>query len=350
MQAKFNRKQWKDGIKKRQQASHDTKEDSGMYKSIFKDEIPKSKFWKPTEGEHQVNIIPYLAGKHDPKIAEGEPTYLLDVWVFTNVGANEGNYVALARNYDLPDPRAEYQSELKQDPEYDEELVKSLYPKRRVVYNVEVLDSPQEQAKGIQLFEVPHFSFEKPLLERSKLPKGGGFVYFADADEGKTVSFEIKKGTYTNKTTGKTGKKMDYISFQFIDRKPLSDELLKSAYQLDEIIHIPEYDELKAASFGTGVVTEQTEQEQPEQTSESDVQDPEPIEEQQQEFPADICPLDQNYGEDFDKFQECDVCEVRIACQAKQAELHPPVTKKLTPKPKEATAPTAAPIRRRPGR
>ncbi len=340
MNPKFNRKQWKDGIKKRQQESYSHRDDSGKFKSIFLETIPKSKFWKPTEGEHQINIIPYLAGKHDPKVPEGQQTYLLDIWVFGGIGNNEDNFVALARNYDLPDPIAECQKEMRQDPDHDDDAVKLLSPKRRAIYNVEVLDNPKEQAKGIQLFDASHFSFEKPLTERSKLPLGGGFVYFADADEGQIVSFEAKKGSFTNKATGKVITKLDYVSFQFIPRTtPISDELLQSTHCLDEIIKIPTYDELKAAFYQEPVQDEKT-------TIQDGKSEPEDVPEPP--LPADTCPLDQKFGEDFDNFQECDDCAVRDDCKAKKDEIEE--AKKPVPKEKPTPKTAPSPIRRRPGR
>ena len=350
---KFARSKWKEGLKKRQQESFDKRDDSGKYKSYFIDAIGKDKFWKPTVGEHQINIIPFIAGKNNPNVKEGEPTYLLDLWVHTGIGVNEDNYICPARNFDQPCPICEHQAELRKEEDYDEELVKSINPKRRAVYNVEVLDSVKEQNKGIQLLEVSHFSFEKPLMERSKLPKGGGFVYFADVDDGQVVSFEVKESAFTTKgAKPRTIKKNDFLSFQFIPRDaPISDELLAKSFVLDEIIVIPEYEALYEAFYqeSSGRTAkpeekEQERQEEEEQEKESDVEDP--------EIPGDTCPVEQTFGEDYDKFNECDDCINRDACGAKKAEIEEAKKPKVTtkPTPKGTTSTPSSPIRKRPGR
>jgi hypothetical protein len=347
MSPKFNRKAWKEGIKKRQQDSFNQREDTGKFKPIFLETISRDKFWKPIEGEHQINIIPFIAGKNNPNVKEGEPTYVLDIWVHSGIGVNEDNYVCPARNYDLPCPICEQQNELRKDPDYDEDLVKSLSPKRRVVYNIECLDSPKEQNKGIQIFEVSHFSFEKPLMERSKLPKGGGFVYFADVDDGQIVSFDAKKGSFTPKGK-KTITKLDYVSFQFIPRdSPISDELLSKTFCLDEIIKIPTYEELSEAFFQESKPELEKEEKESESKEKEEENKEEPGDIPEPEVPEGTCPLDQKFGEDFDNFQECDDCPVRDSCKEKKNELSAP--KKPTPKEKEKPT-EKPPIRRRPGR
>lgn len=350
---KFNRAKWKEGIKKRQQESYEKREDSGKFRSIFIDPIGRDKFWKPTVGEHQINIIPFIAGKNNPNTPEGDPSYVLDIWVHSGVGVNEDQYVCPARNFDQPCPICEHQTELRKEPDYDEDYVKSLSPKRRVVYNIEVLDSPKEQNKGVQLFEVSHFSFEKPLMERSKLPKGGGYVYFADVDDGQIVSFDVKEAPFTTKgPKPKTIKKMDYVSFQFIPRdSPIPDDLLTKTHCLDEIVKIPTYDELYEAFF-----QESKEKHVEEEKEElNDVPEPEMEDAPEQETPGvaeDECPVAQIFGADFDKFNECDTCINREECAAKKLEIDEAKKTKVTAKPSATPkgGATTSPLRRRPGR
>lgn len=335
---KMDRKAWREGLKKRQKDSYDKREDSGKYKSIFISNISRDKFWRPSVGEHQINIIPYKAGKNDPNADEKEPVYLLDIWVHNRIGVNDDNYVCPSRNYGEPCPMCEHQEALRQEDDYDEETVKQLEPKRRVVYNIECLDSPKEQTKGVQIFEVAHFSFEKPLTEQSKLPKGGGFVYFADPDDGKVVSFEAKSGSFTRKVgnTSSIQKKTDYISFQFIDRdEPISDELLEKAYILDEIISRPTYEELYEAYYQESFESKKTNKEL---TDEDDI--PFDLGDSKK-----VCPIGQNIGEEFDQYEECDACNIKELCRSiYQDELN----KKEEIIEEEEQKPT--PRRKRPGR
>lgn len=311
----IDRKKWREELKKRQKESYDKREDTGKFKPIFIDGISRDKFWRPAVGEHQINIIPYKAGKNDPNADEGTPVYLLDIWVHGGVGVNDDNYVCLSRNYGEDCPICNHQEALRQEDDYDEDLVKSLTPKRRVVYNIECLSSPKEQAKGIQIFEIAHFSFEKPLTEQSKLPKGGGFVYFADPDEGKIISFEAKAGTFTKKVGDKSTvqKKTDYISFQFLDRdEVISDELLSKAYILDEIVKKPTYDEVYKAYFQESPETENDVKE--EENDDVPFEFPKSNIPKKKEAQEAICPIGLNIGADYDQYEECDSCKNKDLC------------------------------------
>lgn len=228
----------------RLQESYNSKDGSGKFKSIFnKGNVGNTPFWKCSEDEHFINIIPYVAGKLNPNVKEGKPAYNLDIYVHQKVGINEDSYVCLARSFGKKCPICDEQNELRKQDDYDEKYVKSLTPKRRVVYNIEVLDSEKETKKGIQLWEVSHWLFEKELAELAKKPKGGGFVLFADPDEGKTICFR-KKGSGPTST--------EYKAFQFMDRdEPITDAVLDAAMCLDELIHIPTYEEVKNAFYGT---------------------------------------------------------------------------------------------------
>lgn len=42
---------------------------------------PSVPLWIADKGEHRLNILPYLSGPYDPKVSEGQPTYVLDVYV-----------------------------------------------------------------------------------------------------------------------------------------------------------------------------------------------------------------------------------------------------------------------------
>lgn len=244
MKPSERRKQMKEEMASRVQESYNSKDGSGKYKSIFvKDAVGNVPFWKCSEDEHFINIIPYIAGSQNPNVKEGKLAYNLDIQVHRKVGVNEDSYICLARTFGRKCPICEEQTELRKQDDYDEKYVKSLNPTRRVIYNIEVLDSDKEQKKGIQLFEVSHWLFEKELAELAKKPKGGGFVLFSDPDDGKTVFFRKKGNGPTN---------TEYKAFKFEDRtEPISDDILDAALCLDELIHIPTYEEVKNAFYGT---------------------------------------------------------------------------------------------------
>lgn len=345
----------KEDMAKRIQESYDSKDSSGKFKSIFnKAALGSTPIWKCSEDEHFINIIPYIAGKKNPNIKEGKAGYNLDYYVHRKVGMNEDTYICLSRTFSLACPICEEQARLRKSDDFDEAFVKTLNPSRRVMYNIHCIDSEKEARKGIQIFEVSHWLFEKELAELAKKPRGGGFVLFQDPDEGKTVCFRKKGNGPTN---------TEYKGFQFEDRpEPIAEDILEAALCLDALIHIPTYDEVKKAFFGM-----------PEDDDYED--DPEPPKRQEEPEPPKAKPFKcpGTRPDDFGELDECDDCPESEACHqefceseeedgptvAPEPEPEPPkqpatprraaVAKpEPTPEPVAETAPVAR-VRRRPG-
>lgn len=284
---------YKEAIKRRQEMSFNKKDDTGMFKSIYKPEIKKELFFKCTEGDHAINIIPYRAGANDPSVPEGTITYCCDIYVHNGVGPNKDNYICMKRTYAKGDcPVCDYQEELRSDPSHDEAMVKKLSASRRVIYNIQCLDTPQMEAKGALIFEVSHFLFEKILLETANKKRGGGSVTFAsDDEEGKIINF-------TRKGLGQTN--TSYHPFSFDDRGPLPKELLKQARPLDELLHIPEYDEVYEALFGKTKVSPESRERAQVHEEKADVEGNfvDPYE----------CPAGFVFGTDNGAYDECAEC------------------------------------------
>ena len=85
-------------LAKRAAESNARRDDTGKFRGIMR-EKEGLKMWRPGEGSHTFNIVPYRAGKHDPELPEGKPSYFLDVWVHYNVGSNEDSFVCPARTF-----------------------------------------------------------------------------------------------------------------------------------------------------------------------------------------------------------------------------------------------------------
>ena len=315
MDAKTRRKMYREEVRKSQEDSHARKDDSGKFKTIFKD-IPGG-LWKCKEGEHSINIIPFIAGPNHPTKKEGKSTYILDVFVHTKVGSNEDSYICLNKSYGKECPICDYQTRLHKQDDFDEAEVKALYPTRRAVYNVQVLDT-KEDKKTIRIFDVSHFLFEKELVERAENMKGGK-VYFADPDEGKIIAF---------KRRGKGAKDTKYAPFDFEEREsPISDEMLDGAYCLDMMINIPTQEEVSHAFFG--VLEKEIHEETPskrkpkEKASEKETEketEKEPVADADVDEPSD-CPYDFVFGVDVDTYDECADCGVNAGCLARFEEI-----------------------------
>jgi len=241
----------KQDLMKRHQEQVDSKDSGTKYPTIFDDEkIPKGiEFWRCKPGEHLIDIIPFFAGSQHPKVKEGELAYVVDLWVHVGVGAMNIPYPCTNRNFKETDPICEYISQNR----LPTEDWKRISPKRRTAYLVWVHDSPEEEKKGLQIWEVAHFYFEEKIDEIAKSPRGGGAVAFSDIESGKSIAFTVKKvGTYKD-AKGTDRDSIGYLGHRFVDRDidVIPERILEQSFSLDEVIKMkPDYDEMAEAFHG----------------------------------------------------------------------------------------------------
>ena len=233
---KNRRAMFKRGLEDAAKRSYDTKDSYGESEDYFKKGVKIQK-WIPKVGEHLINIIPFIAGPDCPNQEEGYATHVLDIWVHQRIGPSNTSHICLAKNFKQPCPICDLQREMRKDGGFSEDDIKALQPKRRTVYNVVVLDSVEEERKGVQIWEVSFHFMEKHLANLAKNPRTGGFIPFQDPDTGKSIGWVIES---------KGGSNKEYIGHRFVDRdSEVTDEQLDEAHTLDEIIHIPEFKELQ---------------------------------------------------------------------------------------------------------
>jgi hypothetical protein len=348
---KFDRRKMKQELLQRTKESYETKDDSGMFRTFFNQskltEVG-AEFWSCGEGSHRVDLIPFIAGRHHPRVEEGRTAYNLDIWVHRGVGATEDAYVCPLKNYGNPCPICEDYQVKKNDPEIDDDVLDGMKAKRRVVYNVVVRDSKKEQREGVKLWEVAHWFVERHIATISRDEESGETIAPADPDEGKTLAF-TKEGSGPRSTS--------FIGHRFVNRaESLTDELLESAYILDELIAIPSYEDLSAAHFGRQQ-DEEAEEETEEEGTEVEEEEPEEEEEEEPSDPfedmnrtklkkyirdnelnikvtksmdddairvkireavsdsdGETCPFGHRFGQDTDETSDCDNCEKWSAC------------------------------------
>ena len=300
--------------------------------------------WYADKGEHELDIIPYKAGSQDPKAQEGAFNYVCDYLAHRNVGPRELWFLCLDQ-YNKACPICEHRNELRKNPptgsraikDHDEE-VKALRPKRRVIYNVVVYDNNEQQEKGVQVWEASHYLTEANIMDAAKLPKkrGGGLITFAhpDADKGHTVIFER---TGENENTR-------YKRFSLEPRDyDIEDNLLDACFTLDELLHMPTYEEIRDAFWDRGS-DEDEEEEEPRRSRGRQDEDEEAEEEltptphrrkakarddnEDPEEPRrgrrskatkdkgeDKCPVPGGvFGKDADDFDECEDCDFWRSC------------------------------------
>jgi len=111
--------------------------------------------------------------------------------------------------------------------------------------------------KGIQIFEVAHFFFEKKVAEIAKKPRGGGFTDWTHYDHGNHVYWTIgKTGSYEDAQGTKRDSK-EFTAFQLLQRETpqIPDHILEQSFALDEIIKMhPSDEEVSMAFFGSTTV------------------------------------------------------------------------------------------------
>ena len=237
----------KQDLLKRHQEQVDTKDQGNEFPTIFdKAKFPKGiGLWKCNKGEHELDIIPFFAGSQHPRVEEGELAYVVDLFVHTNVGPLRMPYPCEVKNFKETDPICEYIAANR----LSKEEWKRVSSKRRTVYLVWVHDTPEEEKKGIQIWEVSHFFFEQHIDEIAKSPRGGGALAFSDISSGKSIAFTVKvSGKYKDGDTDRDS--IIYTGHRFVDRQydVVPDWILEQSFSLDECILMhPDYDEVEEA-------------------------------------------------------------------------------------------------------
>ena len=214
---------------------------------VFKGDL-KIQRWKPKEGQHMIDVVPYFAGKNDSPEAREDGTYMFSYGVHYRVGIDEKTYVCprtIPGWEDRRCPICEHAAKMKQEG-MDFDDYKVFFPKKRELYNVIVQDSEKERDKGVQVFDVSYHYMGKLLKPIIKKPIRAGmedidpYIDFAlETTDGKTVAFSIG-----SKKTGKDKVFPTYTGHRFVDRDYDLEEYLDDAYILDEILYVPSYDEI----------------------------------------------------------------------------------------------------------
>lgn len=337
---------FKDDLEKRHKESGERK-DEGMSSDIFlhdklKEYMPNGvNIWRPELGAHEIDIIPYLAGSQHPRDPEGRPSYCVDVWVYQRVGALGLQFVSPARMYKQTDPILEHirREDLTKD------QFKKVAAKRRVIYLIWCHDTPEEEEKGIQIWDVAHFYMEKNIERIAAKAEVGGYVKFSHHDTGKRIAFDIvSEGKWVDENNIERDS-ISYLGHCFINRPgdgKIPDKILDTNFPLDEVINMkPSYNDIYTAFHGKPPVEGETSA--PEEKSRlvrkgppvtvdtstppdpaNEVQGPTddiPDDQTQAEEAIGACPHGGTWGIDNEKKDECNACELWDPCSDAQIEM-----------------------------
>lgn len=211
--------------------------------------------WSPKDGDHLIDIIPFTVGSQMPldrqtggiTAKEGEIDYLVDVDVHCRIGADRMDFVCPRSNFGKPCPICQY---LRNEGSGNDELWRKYKTTRRTIYLVWVHDSPEDEAKGIQIWNVAHFFMENKLQPLATLPRGGGYKMYSHPNEGSNISFTIRKKGMGN---------VEFLGHALYDReRPIPQSILNRTFPLDEVIKMhPSYEEMQEA-FRSALTAEET--------------------------------------------------------------------------------------------
>jgi hypothetical protein len=295
----------------------------------------------------KLDILPYtISDPYHPckdvvnKIAlQGDLWYRRPIKVHRNVG--QGNLkVICPTSIGKKCPICEYQKKRFNEGAPKEETV-PMYPQQRSLYIV-IPDGEDD----IYVWDMSNKMFQDMLIE--ELKDNPDNEIFPDLEEGKTLEMRLKW-----KTIGEKGKPFPEVTnISFLDREPYKVSILDEVPDLDTILNVKSYDEIKNLFFeldeepdGGSLKSEEDEpkperksrkvekEAEPEEKTErrSRKSEPEPEKEKEPEkeerrtrrsepdkeddkSSGKKCPKNLIFGKDFEKIDDCDKCDLWDPC------------------------------------
>jgi hypothetical protein len=290
----------------------------------------------------KLDILPYVIS--DPnhpckdlanKIAlQGDLWYRRPIKVHRNVGQGNAKVIC-PTSVGKKCPICEYQKKRFNEGAPKDETV-PMYPQQRSLYIV-IPDGEDD----IYVWDMSNKMFQDMLIE--ELKDNPDNEVFPDLEEGKTLEMRLKW-----KTIGEKGKPFPEVTnISFLDRDPYKPSILDEVPDLDTILNVKSYDEIKNLFFEldeepSGGSLKEDDEPKTERKSRRVEKDPEPEKEEkterrsrrtepepekEEEKPArrskevekeesgdNKCPHKMIFGKDFEKADICDKCELWDDC------------------------------------
>lgn len=296
-------------LDKAYQKSYETKDDSGLYRTIWIDSLPFPRL-KIKNGQHIIDMLVWECGNQHPKTAPGTIVHFIDLMVHMNIGPNNDQEICMAQ-YDQRCAPCEEVSWMR-DNEFDDDDIKTILPKRRGLYYVICYDQGEEQ-KGPQILDLSHFLFHNNLIAQAKQPaalvhKTGEYTRYAHITDGKRIFFTHEGAKQGTRIKG----------IKFYDReKPIDQTMyeLVAKYPLDQLLRIPVYEDVKKRlleyrNMMTTTTTQSTTPPEQHDTAQSMVAQY-----------TNLCPANQTFGEAYGSGTACISCTVKDDCSKEKLRL-----------------------------
>ena len=190
------------------------------------------------QGRKRIEILPVLATERNRHGVAG--SYTFEATYYANrLGADNQAYVSPS-TFKQRCPVLDEYARLKNDPNADEDVVKSLRKKERQLFYVIDHDEPE---KGVQLWDMSYWLFGKQLDETIKMSdEEDDFDQFFDPSEN---GLTVKLGVVEDQFAGNKFFKVATIAFA--KRKDeIDEELWEDLEPLENLLKVLSYNELKA--------------------------------------------------------------------------------------------------------
>lgn len=195
-------------------------------------------------GRVTLDILPYevtIANHPDKdKIEVGDLWYKFPYRYHRNVGVNRNSEVC-PRTFGKPCPICDHRDSLLNSKDPDKDEIYALKPAWRVLYNVRALTGKDKDK--IVVWDFSYHNFQKQLDAEIDDPENDEYGAFADLENGYSLKIRFSEETYEKNKFAKT----ERIDFE--KRDDLDESMLKEVVNLDKVLSVKSYEELKKKFF-----------------------------------------------------------------------------------------------------
>ena len=210
--------------------------------TMFKNIPSDMEFFNPEAKKYTLRLLPYVVS--DTKHPDGEQAPAGEIWYkrpfkrFRQIGIDKKPFIS-PRSIGKPCPISEYYIQAKSNPDIPDSEANKAKPQDCVLYNVQVIDKKGKPGP-IMLWWFSYHLFEKQLKKELLDPDNEEFLGFMDLEGGTDLRVRFEKESFAGS---------DFVcadNITFVEREDLDESILDEVADLDNVLVIKEYDELRA--------------------------------------------------------------------------------------------------------
>ena len=194
-----------------------------------------------SDGIKRLDILPYVVKEASDFADEGDWHFEKTFWIH-RIGANGEAHVCPQKTIGKKCPICEEVNRMKNDPEADEKLIASLFPKQRQIFYCVDHDEPE---KGAQIWDMSYFLFGKKLNARIRnSDEDDDYDTFFDPDDGMILKIGLEEKSFGS---------FSFYEVETIDFKKRKDSIDPELYEdlpdLSSLVKVEKYEKLKSIFF-----------------------------------------------------------------------------------------------------